>query len=110
MPFASPEEQRDEPTRRNAWQTNEHYTPGFDFATLQRYFDEAGFTILAAGNMFYRGLAHPLNALMGHMDVRDVEVALPDIVKLFLLDLRDERVATSREAEGVFVLAQRHGA
>jgi SAM-dependent methyltransferase len=107
VPFASIEEQRDEQARRNAWEVAEHYTPGFDFATLQQYFDEAGFTVLDAGNMFYAGLAHPLNALMRHMDVRDVEAGLPDIVKLFLLDRRDERVQTSREAEGIFVLAQR---
>jgi SAM-dependent methyltransferase len=108
VPFASQDEQRDESARRTAWEVAEHYTPGFDFATLQEYFGDAGFTILAARNMFYCALAHPLNALMKHMDARDIENGLADIVKLFLLDLRDDRVATSREAEGVWVLARRN--
>jgi len=110
VPFASVAEQHDESARHAAWEVAEHFTPGFDFATLEEYFADAGFTILESGNMFYRGLAHPLNALMQHMDVRGIEASLADVTRLFLLDLRDERVATSREAEGIFVLARRNDA
>ena len=107
VPFASRAEQVDEGEKRRAWEVAEHYTPGFDFDTLDAYFAGAGFRVLHRQNMFECGLARPLNALLNVMDVGQIEAGLEDIVPLFLQDLDTARVESSRQAEGVRVLARR---
>lgn len=109
VPYASAEEQRDETLIRVAWETAEHVIPGFDYATLEAYFEEAGYDVVLASGMFATGLAHPLNALLHALDATTMEAGLEEIVRLFLLDLATPRVASQREAEGVKVLARRRG-
>ncbi len=107
VPFATREEQRDESLVREAWERHEHVLPGFDFETLDGYFEAAGFDVVLASNMFRCQLAHPLNGLLHVVDTPVVETVLEEVVRLFLLDLDPSRVDTHRLAEGVKYLGRR---
>lgn len=107
VPFANVDEQKEPSLVALAWEHHEHVLPGFDFATLERYFHDAGFDIELASNMFTCAIAHPLNALLHVVDTPTVESVLDEVVRLFLLDLAPTRVDSLRVAEGVKVLGRR---
>jgi trans-aconitate methyltransferase len=107
VPFATREEQRDESLIKLAWEDHEHVLPGFDFETLEAYFEAEGYDVALASNMFDTRLAHPLNGLLHTVDTPTVEAMLDDVVRLFLLDLKEWRVGTHRDAEGVKVLGRK---
>ncbi len=107
VPFANVDEQIEPSLVALAWEHHEHVLPGFDFTTLERYFDEAGFDVELASNMFTCAIAHPLNSLLHVIDTPTIESVLDEIVRLFLLDLTPSRVDSLRVAEGVKVLGRR---
>ncbi|MEO8756062.1 MAG: methyltransferase domain-containing protein, partial [Casimicrobiaceae bacterium] len=107
VPFASPDEQRDEGLRQTAWEQFGHYTPGFTFEDLEELFAANGLEVLHASNMFYCDLVHPLRALVDHQDEATIESAAGEIVRLYLQDVSDTRVRDSKAAEGIRFLGRK---
>jgi SAM-dependent methyltransferase len=111
VPFATREEQRDEDLRRRAWEENEHYTPGFAFEDVEELFEENGLEVLHAANMFHQDVMLPLRGLVDRMSPAELESGIEHVARLYLLDVREGRASSCREAEGVrFLGRKREGA
>jgi trans-aconitate methyltransferase len=109
VPFASREEQRDEELRRIAWEEFEHYTPGFAFEDLDELFAENGFEVVHASNMFFTDVMLPVRAIVEAIDAGTLEAGAEAIARLELLAVRDRRVESCREAEGIRFLGRKKG-
>jgi SAM-dependent methyltransferase len=109
VPFASREEQRDPELRRMAWEENEHYTPGFAFEDIEELFAENGLEVLHASNMFFLDVMLPLRRIVDRVSAAELEVGVEEIARLMLLDVRDDRVASCRQAEGIRFLGRKVG-
>lgn len=107
VPFANREEQQDEELRRAAWEENEHYTPGFAFEDLEELFEENGIELLDARNMFYQDVMLPLRRIVDAIGSAELESGIEEIAKLYLLDVRDGRATTYKEAEGIRFLGRK---
>lgn len=107
VPFASHEEKRDPGLRKSAWESFEHFTPGFNFDDLDELFAENGLEVLHASNMFFLDVVLPLRRLIDSISPAELECGAGEIARLFLLDLRTERVESSRQAEGIRYLGRK---
>jgi hypothetical protein len=108
VPFASREEQQDEEFKRINWEEYQHFVPGFTFDDLNTLFAENHFKVIHSGNMFFWDLYPKLNHLLSKMDGKRVQACLPELVDLFLLDIKPYLVGSRHEgALGVCVLGQK---
>lgn len=109
VPFASADEQQDAELRRMAWEENEHYTPGFTFEELDGLFAENDIEVIHAANMFHTDVMVPLRNIIDRILPAELEFGIASIVKLNLLDLREGRAQSLRQAEGVRFLGRKRG-
>jgi SAM-dependent methyltransferase len=108
VPFASEEEQQDKEFKQQEWKANQHYLPGFTFRDLETMFQENGFQVIQASNMFNCQLTENLNALIAKMNATTIESALLEIVQLFLIDIKARQVGSRQEGDvGVCCLGQK---
>lgn len=107
VPFANQQEQQDEALRQRDWEAHQHYLPGFSYQDLEQLFNENGFRVIHAANMFYGDLVNNLNALLTKMDVDTLKAGLEDIGRLFFLDLSDKRAESRQQAVGIHFLGQK---
>ena len=90
-----------------AWEENEHYTPGFTFEELEELFAENDLEIIHAANMFHTDIMVPLRSIVDRILPAELEFGIESIVKLNLLDIREERATSCREAEGIRFLGRK---
>jgi hypothetical protein len=108
-PFASRAEQRDPGERRVAWERFEHYTPGFAFEDFEELFEENGFDVLHASNMFYLDMELPMRRILDALSPAELEAGADAIARLMQIDVRTGRVASAKQAEGIRFLGRRRG-
>jgi SAM-dependent methyltransferase len=109
-PFASRGEQWDPDLRRHAWDVARHVTPGFAFEDLDEMFGENGVEVLHASNMLHQEVVLPVRRIIDRIDSAELECGAGELARLLLLDLRDQRVESCRQAEGIRVLGRRRAA
>ena len=107
VPFASGEEQNDPDLRRRELEENGHYTPGFTFADLEQLFRENDLEVLNAANMFHLDVMLPLRQIIDGISPSELEFGIEEIARLCLLDLRDGRVESRKQAEGIRFLGRK---
>jgi SAM-dependent methyltransferase len=107
VPFASREEQRDQDLRKQVWEQNQHYTPGFSFEDLEQLFAENNLEVLHAANMFHLEVMLPLRHIIDRISSAELEAGVKEIAQLYMLDLKDERVESYRQAEGIRFLGRK---
>ena len=108
VPFASREEQQDPELRRQSWEDNEHYTPGFCFEDLEVLFAENDLKVLHASNMFHLDVMLPIRKIVDGISSAELEFGIEELVHLYFLDLKDNRVQSYKEAEGIRFLGRKH--
>lgn len=107
VPFATRAEQADPDLCRAAWDLCGHYRPGFAFEDLEEMCAENGVDIVHASNMFYVDVIVPARQVLDRMSAGEFECAAEALARMMLLDLRERRATSFREAEGIRVLGRK---
>lgn len=109
VPFASVSEQQDPELQKTAWEENEHFTPGFTFEDLEELFEENDLDVVHAANMFHLDVMVPLRNILDRILPGELEFGIEHMVRLYLLDVREGRASSCREAEGIRFLGRKRG-
>jgi len=102
VPFASEEENRNPRRRAGALERHGHFVYGYDAAAMERFFPDP----LHIRTTYYEDAGRLLRDKLSTLTAAEIAANAAELIALGETDLRDERVASVKQAQGIRILSR----